>query len=538
MLPIPIIDLFAGPGGLGEGFSRYRKSGLESFDIKLSVEMDEMAHSTLQLRAIYRELRRSGDSLDPYWEYVRETDSRRQAGLRQFLLSTPAGQKGVAEAPMPLKLGRDNREIDRLITTRIKADEHWVLLGGPPCQAYSVVGRSRMYSGKPKEFEKDPRLGLYKEYRRIIGLHQPAIFVMENVGGMLSTRIDGKLVVEDIFAGLCDPVASLPRSSRMKVSKVRYKIRSFIDPDTEISASEASSALIHCERFGIPQRRRRVLLLGIREDIDIGTGFCLAESSRKKIPTVADAISDLPRIRSQVSKVAGRTLKINGDFDLWCRSIEARNVRLLKQKRFGSSRVATVMDDKLGQLRQRAVKLGFGGQAIRRGNKKGSKWLQDHEDWFRRGHTPFVLNHEYRKHMDSDLARYFFISCFGVTSQEDAKNGHRSPKLTDFPKALLPKHKNVDEGKFVDRFRVQIRNQPATTVLSHISKDGHYYVHYDPLQCRSLTVREAARIQTFPDDYFFEGRSTAAYHQVGNAVPPMLAVQLAEVVYEILTRRA
>jgi DNA (cytosine-5)-methyltransferase 1 len=143
-----------------------------------------------------------------------------------------------------------------------------------------------------------------------------------------------------------------------------------------------------------------------------------------------------------------------------------------------------------------------------------------------------VIQHEARQHMASDLGRYLFAATF-------AREFGLSPKLDVFPAALLPEHENarrVEDAKapFPDRFRVQCHDMPSSTIVSHISKDGHYYIHPDPVQCRSLTVREAARLQTFPEDYFFEGNRTQQYVQVGNAVPPLLAFKIAEIVRDLV----
>ena len=134
--------------------------------------------------------------------------------------------------------------------------------------------------------------------------------------------------------------------------------------------------------------------------------------------------------------------------------------------------------------------------------------------------------------MRSDLHRYLYAACYAMRFQS-------SPKVDEFPRELLPEHLNIhqEKGPFRDRFRVQLADQPSSTVVSHIAKDGHYYIHYDPAQCRTLTVREAARLQTFPDNYFFEGNRTQQYWQVGNAVPPFLARQVAASVASLLQCR-
>jgi DNA (cytosine-5)-methyltransferase 1 len=173
--------------------------------------------------------------------------------------------------------------------------------------------------------------------------------------------------------------------------------------------------------------------------------------------------------------------------------------------------------------------LETGGDFVR--TTKKLRWQRS---WFLDARLDGVCNHESRAHMESDLWRYFFSACF-------AEANGKSPVLDEFPMSLLPRHKNAkseyedDHIAFADRFRVQLKNRPATTVTAHIAKDGHYFIHPDPLQCRSLTVREAARLQTFPDNYLFLGTRTSQYQQVGNAVPPLVARQLAKIVFDILS---
>lgn len=152
------------------------------------------------------------------------------------------------------------------------------------------------------------------------------------------------------------------------------------------------------------------------------------------------------------------------------------------------------------------------------------------DKWYEDSKLEAWLNHETRGHMTSDLRRYVYAAAFAKAFKYSPK-GHEEFNL----KGLRPNHANWETGDFSDRFRVQLKNKPATTITSHIAKDGHYFIHPDPSQCRSLTVREAARLQTFPDNYFFQGNRTEQFHQVGNAVPPLLAFKIASVVKDLIS---
>ncbi|HKY99876.1 MAG TPA: DNA cytosine methyltransferase, partial [Rhabdochlamydiaceae bacterium] len=274
---------------------------------------------------------------------------------------------------------------------------------------------------------------------------------------------------------------------------------------------ESKDFVIRSEEYGIPQARHRIIIFGIREDIFKSSPDILRKKAGVSIEQV---IGDLPKLRSGVSQ------KKDG-LVAWQKIIKS-----IANAKWLDSLEAPLKKAVLDAVKKFSSKPPRGGAFVRA--KVSPK---KHKGWYNDKRLKGVCNHESRSHISRDLHRYFFASVFA------RKKGY-SPTLEEFPKGLLPKHKNVREAlngsKFNDRFRVQVRSWPSTTVVSHICKDGHYYIHYDPAQCRSLTVREAARLQTFPDNYYFEGARTQQYHQVGNAVPPLLAKQIAKIASKVL----
>lgn len=512
MKGIPVIDLFAGPGGLGEGFSSIEDG--KAFDIRLSIEKDKNAHKTLVFRSFYRQFRKNGKQVpSEYYEALREKNlRRREALIEEMLNSFPEGSEARAEAVLA-ELGSEKwaaDKIDGLIAKRLGPDKkNWVLIGGPPCQAYSNAGRSRVGGIDPN----DPRLYLYKEYHRIIVKHRPSVFVMENVEGLLSARVNEERIFDWI-------------KNELQVDG-EYQIHSFIRP-----VKNDKDYLIKAERFRIPQSRHRVIILGVRSDFE-HNGRYLEEDS---VITISSVIGKLPPLRSGVNrsfmgyheteKQKDGSLKrlydkhLDSD-DLWLRIISYQIQRI---KEWG--------DIPLNGLSK-------GPMTYREG--KGGEFVtctdtidQNHplRDWYIDKQLIGVPNHQSRTHLTQDLMRYMFAALY-------VEKYGSFPRLRDYAAHhadLIPDHANANSGDFVDRFRVQIAHKPATTVTSHISKDGHYFIHYDAKQCRSLTVREAARIQTFPDNYLFRGSRTSQFQQVGNAVPPYLAKQIGEIVLDIFSQ--
>ncbi len=496
-LQYPVVDLFAGPGGLGDGFSYPDKGNRSSFKVVAAIERDESARQTLTLRHFYRSFDREAVP-DEYYSYL--------AGdiLKEELQKKYKRQWALAESTvLKVSLGENNHsDVKNLITKRLGKPRKWALIGGPPCQAYSLAGRSRMM-GNP-DFEEDERHFLYKEYLRIIIDHCPPVFVMENVKGLLSARVNGNRVIDKIVNDLSSPIKAI----RKNQNGLKYRLYSFSQSGEIKEDVDPISFVVKAEEHGVPQARHRVFILGIRDDIDIQPS-----TLQKKNPsTVEQVLSSLPKIRSGVSRQKDsdnlwKKIIVSASSADW---LPAANEKIKK------TILSAIKEIQTSNL-QRSSKL-YSAPCVMR------TWYDDER-------LKTVTSHDARAHMETDLLRYLFVSSYGATLDI-------SPKLSDFPSALLPAHKNVKNGcqgtMFSDRFRVQIKSRVSTTVTSHISKDGHYFIHYDPTQCRSLTVREAARLQTFPDNYHFEGNRTSQYHQVGNAIPPYLAMQIAEVVKEIL----
>lgn len=504
-----VVDLFAGPGGLGEGFARY--GGGDKFEIAISAEMEDSAHRTLTMRSFFRRIQGDQKALTAYYNFCHSEDAPHPSTVIRS-----AWADATREA-WKLTLGAPecNLQLDELLEKSTLDADRTVLIGGPPCQAYSLVGRARNKGEKGYKAEDDHRHFLYREYLRIVHKTQPAVFVMENVKGILSSKVGGQKVFHDILRDLSDPGAALHSPDGE-----RYVIHSLVGPvrfshGDDPAAIDADAFIIEPERYGIPQARHRVILLGVRADIPYDGGKYLKPSA---VLSVEHAIGALPKLRSKLSK--------NDSPNNWRNEVTTRGLRL----------IAEALDKDMVTLAEAMLRaLGNVGKSMETGGLRFRLPVEEKAhttfmQWVKDPNLDVWLNHESRAHMASDLGRYFYTSAYGEAHGRTPK-GHFEFALT----GLAPAHANWESGKFIDRFRVQLREHPSTTITSHISKDGHYFIHYDAAQCRSLTVREAARLQTFPDNYFFQGNRTQQFHQVGNAVPSLLANKIAHVVYSILT---
>lgn len=407
------IDLFAGAGGLSEGFIR------AGFNPIAHVEINEAACYTLKTRAGYHYFKES-ENFGIYEKYLRGQIDRNELynHIPEEHLSSVIN-KGIGP--------ENNEEIHQIIGEHKGSKDVDLIIGGPPCQAYSLVGRAR----SKNSMKGDPRNFLFVEYAGYLEKYQPKVFVFENVIGLKSA---GK--------------GEYLNHMRRLFLKKGYEIQLFT---------------VKARNFGVLQNRRRVIIIGWQ----IGSGFTppdLEAIKSESQDTVSEVFKDLPGIQA--------------------------------------------------------------GQGIDKFQYYSSEVSQYLADTHIRNGLDIVTQHIARPHTDQDLEIYKIAV---VKWNEE----HLRLNYNDLPERLKT-HKN--QKTFTDRFKVVADDLSASqTVVAHIAKDGHYYIHPDIDQNRSISIREAARLQSFPDDYYFEGvkpngNRTAAFTQIGNAVPPLMAENIANLI--------
>lgn len=398
-----VIDLFAGAGGLSEGFRH------EGFDILAHVEMDKSACNTLRTREAYYYLK-SINQLNTYKKYLL-TEIKRDDLYNE--IPTEILER-VIEAEINNKtIPSIFAKIDNLLGN----DSVDIVIGGPPCQAYSTAGISR----DPDRMKNDPRNYFYRYYIRFLRKYNPKMFVFENVRGILTAQ-DGRVF----------------RNIRRNLSNAGYLM------DYQI---------LNAKDFGVSQVRERVIIIGWKKDIDFEyPNF----PTNIESPTLKEIFKDLPPMN------AGESINGEGKY----LSNENQNLKGIR-----------------------------------------------HKNW------KLLTQHISRPNNENDLKIYKLIV-------EAWNNERKMLKYNELPSELIT-HKNSES--FLDRYKMVKFDSLAHTIVAHISKDGHHYIHPDIQQNRSLSVREAARIQSFPDDFYFEDSRTAAFKQIGNAVPPLMAKKIAKV---------
>jgi DNA (cytosine-5)-methyltransferase 1 len=402
MSKLNYIDLFAGAGGLSEGFIR------EGFIPVAHLEMGRDACDTLRTRLAYHYLRQN-DNLNQYYSYLKNGISRNELW---DMIPREIIQSVLHEEITSQTIGNIFQRIDEhLDSKKVK-----LIIGGPPCQAYSLIGRSR----DPNRMNGDKRNYLFRFYGEFLNRYKPKYFVFENVLGLLS-------------AGT----------------------RTYLNEMIQLFESTGySSALqvLNAEEYGVLQRRRRVIIIGRRGRNKFS--FPKIETIENNWQIKKDLLFDLPELKpGEELHVAGYTKPLNG------------------------------------YLRQTGIRNGF----------------------------DFLTQHITRHHNERDLEIY------SIAINKWLNNKKRL-HYDELPKRLQT-HNNTHA--FLDRFKVIDPEGHSHTVVAHIAKDGHYYIYPDLNQVRSISVREAARIQSFPDNYYFEGGRTAAFKQIGNAVPPLMAQKIA-----------
>lgn len=400
------IDLFAGAGGLSEGFVA---NG--NFLPIAHVEMNKDACDTLKTRSCYYYLK-DYNMLNAYRDYQEGLITKEALygyvpdGLVQTVINSEIGENSI---------GQILYNIDSIIKIE-KICELDLIIGGPPCQAYSLVGRAV----SSNNMETDPRNFLYKQYIKFLAHFKPKMFIFENVPGILTAKKG------ETF-----------RTIFNEFDKVGYR---------------ADYKILNAADFGVLQNRRRVIIIGWRKQYEL------------KYPQFDDCNIDMNVTVSDILS------------DLSC----------------------------LERGQERNEYISESNEYLR------TSGIRDWDD--------ILTQHICRKHNSNDIKIYSSVI-------KAWNENHTRLKYTDLPSSLQTRRNST---AFLDRYKVVASDiRCSHTMIAHIAKDGHYFIHPDLNQCRSISVREAARIQSFPDDYFFEGSRAAKYVQIGNAVPPLMAKGLA-----------
>jgi DNA (cytosine-5)-methyltransferase 1 len=409
-MSLKYIDLFAGAGGLSEGFIRC------GFEPIAHVEMNKDACDTLRTRTAFHYLKEE-NRIEEYYDYVKGKISRDELWIKipEDLIKSVINTE-ISPETLPSIFGKIDKQLGKQ-----KVD---LVIGGPPCQAYSVAGRAR----DPKGMTEDPRNHLYKYYVEFLKRYKPKMFVFENVPGILSANNGGYL--ELIFEA---------------VREAGY---------------ELDKKVLNAKHFGVLQDRKRVIIIGWKKNLKFKYPDFVENEPQFEI--LKDLFSDLPKIKN-----------------------------------------------------------GQGEWGIVKYAKETTNYLE--KSGIRNG-VDFTSQHIARPNNQNDLEIY------KIAVNKWVKDNKRL-NYAELPERLI-KHSNTKS--FTNRFQVVNHAGVSHTVVAHICADGHYYIHPDINQNRSITVREAARIQSFPDDYFFEKSRTTAFKQIGNAVPVLMAEGIANKIKKMI----
>lgn len=286
---ICIVDLFAGPGGLGEGFASFPfEQKRRKFKIGLSIEKDALAAKTLLLRSFFRQFPKNKVP-DAYYELLSDASRPLDDRLQTLASKFPAQFGEARQEAWCATLGEvDDAVLNQRVRAAIGGQKNWVLIGGPPCQAYSLAGRSRNKGKEDYVADDDSRQFLYKEYLKVIATHHPAVFVMENVKGLLSATVKNQKIFEQILSDLRNPQSVFSGNGTV-TSNDQYAIYS-VAQQTEIDS--VSDFIVKMEDYGVPQARHRIILLGVRRDI--ASRISPDRLERQNQVTTREAICGLP----------------------------------------------------------------------------------------------------------------------------------------------------------------------------------------------------------------------------------------------------